>query len=160
MNIWEKIKQDFFGGVATASEKASELIKSGTDTLKLGIEKTSLKTTYASKLAQLNAKERSLNNDMETQFSSMGEILFMLQSENRLVDIEKEAGWQPRKAGKGRTEEIIRTRESLFHPTLQESVDWYAKEGHKEYVGSFLPSYIGVPMISGEDVLGVIPGAR
>jgi len=72
------------------------------------------------------------------------------------VDVETEEGWQPRRAGKGKTEEIIRTRKSLFHATKVEAEKWYARPGHEEYVGAALPSWLGVPMIVGEKVLGVI----
>ena len=72
------------------------------------------------------------------------------------VDLAKKEGWQPRKAGKGRTEEIIRTKKSIFIPTRQESEKWYAQPGHEEYVGYALPSWVGVPMMIGDKVLGVI----
>jgi GAF domain-containing protein len=72
------------------------------------------------------------------------------------VDVEKEKGWQPRKAGQGKTEEIIRTRKPLFHPTKVEAKAWYAQPEHKEYVVYATGSWLGVPMIVGERVLGVI----
>jgi GAF domain-containing protein len=72
------------------------------------------------------------------------------------IDVKTEPSWQPRKAGKGKTEEIIRTKKFLFHKTKQEAEEWYAEPGHKEYVGKASPSWIGVPIISGFEVLGVI----
>lgn len=72
------------------------------------------------------------------------------------IDIATKPGYQPRKAGKGKTEEIIRTREPLVHETKAEAEKWYAQPEHDEYVGAALPSWLGVPMIVGERVLGVV----
>ena len=73
------------------------------------------------------------------------------------IDVKKEKGWQPRRAGKGKTEYIIRNRKSLFHPTGEEGRKWYAEPGHEEYIGApELASWLGVPMMVGERVLGVI----
>lgn len=74
----------------------------------------------------------------------------------RRIDIQKEKGWQPRKAGQGKTEEIIRTRQPIFHATKAEVKAWYAQPGRKEYMGNPLPSWIGVPMVVGNKVIGVI----
>jgi len=74
----------------------------------------------------------------------------------RPVDVEKEEGWQPRRAGKGRTEEIIRTRQPIFHATRAESEAWYAQPEHKEYIGRPFASWLGVPMMVGDRVIGVI----
>ncbi len=63
---------------------------------------------------------------------------------------------ETRKAGKGKTEEIIRTRKPIFHATGAESNTWYAQPGHEEYVGNISQSWIGVPMVTGNKVLGVI----
>lgn len=74
----------------------------------------------------------------------------------RPVDVAEEEGWQPRQAGKGRTEWIIRYREPLFSFTSGESKAWYKQPGRREYIGQPFASWIGVPMIVGEEVLGVI----
>ena len=64
---------------------------------------------------------------------------------------------ETRKAGRGRTEEIIRTKKPFFHPTSQEGRKWYAEPEHEEYIGKpELASWLGVPMMVGEKVLGVI----
>ncbi len=57
---------------------------------------------------------------------------------------------------KGKTEEIIATKRLLLHRTRQESEAWYALPGHQEFIGRVPPSYLGVPMMVGERVLGVI----
>jgi GAF domain-containing protein/anti-sigma regulatory factor (Ser/Thr protein kinase) len=72
------------------------------------------------------------------------------------IDVEKEKSWQPRRAGKGKTEEIIRTKKPIFHGTKAEAEAWYAQPGHEEYVGVAYGSWLGVPMMVGERVLGVI----
>lgn len=62
-----------------------------------------------------------------------------------------------RKAGKGRTEEIIRAKKPLFHPTAEQGRKWYEQPGHKEYIGrKKLGSWLGVPMMVGAKALGVI----
>jgi GAF domain-containing protein len=61
-----------------------------------------------------------------------------------------------RKFGEGKTEEIIRTQKPLFHPTRKESEAWYKQPGKKEYVGNALSSFVGVPLLLGNRVLGVI----
>jgi GAF domain-containing protein/anti-sigma regulatory factor (Ser/Thr protein kinase) len=78
------------------------------------------------------------------------------------VDPVEEPGWQPRKAGKGRTEEVIRTRRPLFHATGKEAEEWYGLTEHEDYLkGTDLEmttfaSWVGVPMLVGEKVLGMI----
>jgi GAF domain-containing protein len=62
----------------------------------------------------------------------------------------------PRSSGHGRTEWIIHTKEPLLIRTEVESKAWYAQPGHKEYIGESFASWIGVPMVAGEEVIGVI----
>jgi GAF domain-containing protein len=76
--------------------------------------------------------------------------------EGKWIDVSKEEGWQPRKAGKGRTEEIIHTKKPIFTATRAEAVAWYQQPGHKEYVKPISSSWIGVPMIVADRVIGVI----
>ena len=57
---------------------------------------------------------------------------------------------------RGKTEEIIFTRESILHKTKKEAEVWYEQPGHAEFVGLIQPSWLGVPMIVGEKVIGVI----
>ncbi|NIN68116.1 MAG: GAF domain-containing protein, partial [Anaerolineae bacterium] len=66
--------------------------------------------------------------------------------ESRKVDMER----------RGKTEEIIFTRQPLLHRTQQEAEDWYALPGHQEFIGHISLSWLGVPMMVGERVLGVI----
>ncbi|MEA3350123.1 MAG: GAF domain-containing protein [Chloroflexota bacterium] len=61
-----------------------------------------------------------------------------------------------RKAGKGKTEEIIRTQKCLFHPTGKDAKEWYAKSEREEYIKSVDGSWLGVPMMVGKKVLGVV----
>lgn len=61
-----------------------------------------------------------------------------------------------RKAGAGRTEHIIDTKESIFIATRDESIAWYKQTGREEYIDEPFTSWIGVPMISGDQVIGVI----
>jgi len=77
--------------------------------------------------------------------------------DGKRIDVKIAEGWEPRKAGKGRTEEIIRTKKPIFHATKAEAEAWYAQPEHKEYTGvPIWASWLGVPMMVGEKVLGVI----
>ena len=59
-------------------------------------------------------------------------------------------------AKRGRTEEIIRTQQPLFIPTRKKSIEWYAQPGHAEFIDNPLASWVGVPMMAEEKVLGVV----
>ncbi|MBK8988131.1 MAG: GAF domain-containing sensor histidine kinase [Chloroflexi bacterium] len=73
------------------------------------------------------------------------------------ADVETDPHWQPRRAGSGRTEWIIKYKAPLFHPTGEIGKGWYAQEGRKEYIGTDLGCWVGVPMIVNSDqVVGVI----
>jgi GAF domain-containing protein len=60
-----------------------------------------------------------------------------------------------RKRGEGRTEWIIQNRQPILIETCTESVVWYEKYGH-EYIGEPFASWVGVPMMARDKVLGVI----
>jgi GAF domain-containing protein len=83
-----------------------------------------------------------------------GEIRFPLATQKgkrveyptRKADMEK----------RGKTEEIIFTRKPILHKTKKEAKEWYGQPGHEEKVGIINPSWLGVPMLVGEKVLGVI----
>jgi GAF domain-containing protein len=60
-----------------------------------------------------------------------------------------------RSGGAGRTEWIIRNRESILIYTRDASEAWY--KGHRtDYIDEPFASWVGVPMLSGDNVLGVI----
>lgn len=61
-----------------------------------------------------------------------------------------------RQGGAGRTEWIIRTRKSILIETRAESEAWYKEPERKEYRGEPYASWVGVPMMAGDKVLGVI----
>jgi GAF domain-containing protein len=81
-------------------------------------------------------------------------IRFGLATEHgERVDYEaREAGMDER----GKTEEVIFTRQPILHRTLEESKAWYGKLGHQEFIGRVAPSWLGVPLVAGEKVLGMI----
>ncbi len=84
----------------------------------------------------------------------------VMQQGERLPDEwfqpDSDSRWAPRSGGAGRTEEIIHTKKAIFHNTKAEGEAWYAQAGHKEYIGHVSGSWIGVPMVVGEKLLGVI----
>lgn len=57
---------------------------------------------------------------------------------------------------RGKTEEVIFTRQPLLHKTQEESERWYKMPGHADLLGKVQASYIAVPMLWGQKVLGVI----
>ncbi|GAB4537839.1 MAG: hypothetical protein Kow0063_25130 [Anaerolineae bacterium] len=66
---------------------------------------------------------------------------------------------EPRQANmerRGKTEEVIFTKKPLLHRTRQEAEDWYGLPGHQEFRGQIAPSWMGVPMMIGGEVLGMI----
>lgn len=56
----------------------------------------------------------------------------------------------------GRTEEIIRTRNAILIRTRAESEEWYKEPGRREHIDDPFAAWVGVPMLSGDSVLGVI----
>ncbi|OQA18049.1 MAG: anaerobic nitric oxide reductase transcription regulator [Chloroflexi bacterium ADurb.Bin360] len=76
--------------------------------------------------------------------------------DERQVDTSVEKGWQPRSGGHGRTEWIIRERRPLLDKTLAESKAWYDESDREEYIGQPFSSWVGVPMLVEDRVLGVI----
>ena len=69
-----------------------------------------------------------------------------------------EKGYAPRREGKGITEAVIRNKKPLFLQSATAAKEWYGQPEHKEYTG-YIPekfSLLGVPMMTGEKVLGVI----
>jgi GAF domain-containing protein len=76
----------------------------------------------------------------------------------RRVDVKTtEEGWQPRQAGKGRTEEIIHNRRPILISTKAEAEAWYERPGREDYIKEpAWPSWMGVPMMAGQRVVGVI----
>jgi len=76
--------------------------------------------------------------------------------EGTQINVNEDKRYKPRSGGMGKTEAIIRDKKSLFHPTWAESDAWYNEPGHKEYTGKALPSWMGVPVIANEKVLGVV----
>ncbi len=61
-----------------------------------------------------------------------------------------------REGGFGRTEVIIQTQKPILSSTKAESIAWYKKTIRKEYIGDSFASWVGVPMIVENEVIGVI----
>jgi GAF domain-containing protein len=62
----------------------------------------------------------------------------------------------PRSGGQGRTEWIIEHKKPILIRTKEESEAWYKQPGRGEYIDNTLASWVGVPMIYEDQVLGVI----
>ncbi len=74
--------------------------------------------------------------------------LMFVDGQPKLVD--------SRSGGKGRTEWIIRNQQPIYIETCVESEVWYKAPGRQEYIGESFASWIGVPMMAGDKVMGVI----
>jgi GAF domain-containing protein len=61
-----------------------------------------------------------------------------------------------RSGGQSRTEWIIHNRESILIETRAESAPWYKDHQGTDYLDGPFASWVGVPMIAGDKVLGVI----
>ncbi len=82
------------------------------------------------------------------------EIRFPVATKNgkRVQYSTRKANMQQR----GKTEEIILTRKPILHKTKKAAEEWYKQPGHEEFVGLIQPSWLGVPMMVGNRVLGVL----
>jgi GAF domain-containing protein len=122
-------------------------------TLTAGIR---LKQDAILELIYEQAKELTGAQDMYIALydEETGMIRFGLATEyGEPVHIElRKADMQKR----GKTEEVIFTRSPILHRTLAESKAWYGQPGHQEFIGRVSPSWLGVPMVVGERVLGTI----
>jgi GAF domain-containing protein len=81
-------------------------------------------------------------------------IRFVLATERgkRVNYPNRMANWEKR----GKTEDVIYTRHPILHKSKQEAEIWYKQSGHQEFWGIIQPSWLGVPMVVGDHVLGVI----
>ncbi len=61
-----------------------------------------------------------------------------------------------RSSGGGRSEYIIKTKETMLCKTQKEADKWYKLPGHQEYMKDPLASFIGVPMMVKDEVIGVV----
>ena len=91
MSLWEKIKKGLGEGVASATGKAADWLKTGADAVKEGTEKVSEKIVYSSKLAKLKYEYRNIHKAIEAEFTELGGTAYNLVCENRVADLEKEA---------------------------------------------------------------------
>jgi GAF domain-containing protein len=101
---------------------------------------------------------RKLTDTQDMYIAQYDEATKMIRFGLALVKGQRVA-YEPREADmerRGKTEEIIFTRQPILHRTEKEAEDWYKHPGHQEFVGLIQPSWLGVPMILGEKVLGVI----
>jgi hypothetical protein len=81
------------------------------------------------------------------------QVRFGLAMENgRKVDVSTEPGWQPRQAGEGLTEKVIRTNKAQRPKDLKQVYGTAAKD----YIGSIPKSWMGIPLVVEGQVIGVI----
>jgi GAF domain-containing protein len=72
------------------------------------------------------------------------------------VDVQNEPQWAPRSGGKGRTEWIIRNKTSILTYAKVDADKWYQQPGSQNYLKQTFASWLGVPIMFGNEVLGVI----
>jgi two-component system sensor histidine kinase HydH len=82
-----------------------------------------------------------------------GTVRFGLaMDDGRRVDTQCEKGWQPRKAGHGLTEYVIRTKKAYRPADVEQAYRTIARD----YIGEIPKSWMGVPMVVENQVLGVV----
>ena len=126
---------------------------------KIGIELTSDIHKEKNEILKLIFEQAQKLTDTKDMYialydESSGEIRFPLATKDG-----KPTKIDSRKADmkeRGMTEDIIFTREPILHRTLEDANKWYQQPGHKEFLGDVAKSWLGVPMIAGDRVLGVI----
>jgi PAS domain S-box-containing protein len=69
------------------------------------------------------------------------------------IENDQRAQWQSRQMGEGLTEYVINTREPLL---IQENVDEWLEEKGIARLGAVAHSWLGVPLVIGERVLGIL----
>ncbi len=128
-------------------------------------------------LSVINEVTRGLSSDIEDVESEVLQLVYkqasqLMHTENMyiaLYDKDSEIVRFPlmfidgiakevpsRKAGSGRTEYIINTKKPLFIETRDASIAWYKQIGREEYIDEPFASWVGVPMINRDRVIGVI----
>ncbi len=130
----------------------------------MGLSMTSGARLKESQILHLIREKASLLMDTDNMYIALYDnvtdiVRFGLAYVNgKQIDVSKDDKWQPRKAGKGQTEEIISTKKSVLIATKSDSKNWYAQSEHQQYTEDLpiSPSWLGVPMMVGEKVLGMI----
>jgi len=105
-------------------------------------------------LYDLNILQADKYNTEQPEKSEIhGTVRFGLaMSDGNAVDIQAVDGWEPRQAGNGLTEYVIRTRCAFLPPDVALAYNTIADE----YIGKTPKSWLGVPMLSEDRVLGVV----
>ncbi len=146
-------------GAAAVAIKSARLYKAIQAVNEVGQTLTSgirLKQDEILELIYEQARELTGAQDMYIALydEETGMIRFGLATEHG-----EQVHYDPRKADmekRGKTEEVILTKKPILHRTQVESKAWYGQPGHQEFIGRVQPSYLGVPMVTGEKVLGMI----
>lgn len=76
--------------------------------------------------------------------------------DGQAIDIANNKDWQPRVGGNGRTEWIIRNKKPILTLTKADAEEWYRQPDSKDYIGKKFASWLGVPILFGDEVMGVI----
>jgi GAF domain-containing protein len=71
------------------------------------------------------------------------------------VDIANDPKWRPRPAGKGMTEVVIQRKAPILIHTRAEAEKLYKEWGLTNYIRKLFASWVGVPMMVGDQVIGV-----
>lgn len=76
--------------------------------------------------------------------------------DGKSVDVQNQKGWEPRSGGHGRTEWIISKKTPILNYTKEDAENWYKQPDTQEYIGETFSSWLGVPIMFGDEVMGVI----
>ena len=83
-------------------------------------------------------------------------VCFVLASRyGKRINLEEQAGWEPRTGGNGKTECIIKNKQPLLLNT-REDVLASEKKRHKDWEKTIANGWLGVPMMVGNKAIGVL----
>ena len=84
-------------------------------------------------------------------------VRFVLASRyGERINLEKQAGWEPRTGGNGKTERIIKNKQPLLLNTREDVLASEQKRHHKDWEKTIANSWLGVPMMVGNKAIGVL----
>jgi len=139
------------------SELTSKIQSTESDILELIHQRASDIMDTKNMYIALYHSDTSKPDDLEKNIIN-GKINFEIMNvevEGRVIKNKK---WsrEVKKGQYGRTEEIIISQKPILIKSKEESEKWYNEDGRKEFIGESFASWIGVPIKSNINVLGVI----
>ncbi|MFN8456333.1 MAG: GAF domain-containing protein [Anaerolineae bacterium] len=149
-----------FNSLTEANQALERRVEALTALNEVGRTLTSgLRLTQDEILELIYQQARQLTGTQDMYIALYDETTQMIEFKLALEKGERAEIAAPRRADMGRrgkTEEVIFTKRPILHKTEQESEAWYKLPEHQEFIGRVPPTWLGVPMMIAEKVLGMI----